>query len=41
MAYVTGTNSSETINGLDGVTFGDDLIYGYGGNDFDPRPRRR
>ena len=33
MAYVTGTNSSETINGLDGVTFGDDAIYGYGGND--------
>ena len=33
MAYVAGTNSSETINGLDGVTIGDDLIYGYGGND--------
>ena len=33
MAYVTGTNSSETINGLDGVTFGDDIIYGYGGSD--------
>ena len=30
---VYGTNSSETINALDGVTFGDDIIYGYGGND--------
>jgi serralysin len=33
MALVQGTNSSETINLLDGVTFGDDIIYGYGGND--------
>jgi Ca2+-binding RTX toxin-like protein len=33
MALVEGTNSSETINLLDGVTFGDDIIYGYGGND--------
>ena len=31
--YVYGTNSSETINLLDGVTFGDDQIYGYGGDD--------
>jgi len=30
---VYGTNSSETINVLDGVTNGYDLIYGYGGND--------
>ncbi|MGC1993633.1 MAG: hypothetical protein WA704_06735, partial [Pseudolabrys sp.] len=30
---VYGTNSSETINALDGVTNGYDLIYGYGGND--------
>jgi hypothetical protein len=29
MAFVEGTNSSETINFLDGVTFGDDIIYGY------------
>jgi Ca2+-binding RTX toxin-like protein len=33
MAFVEGTNSSETINLLDGVTNGDDIIYGYGGND--------
>jgi Ca2+-binding RTX toxin-like protein len=33
MAFVEGTNSSETINLLDGVTNGDDSIYGYGGND--------
>jgi Ca2+-binding RTX toxin-like protein len=33
MALVQGTNSSETINLFDGVTFGDDIIYGYGGND--------
>jgi Ca2+-binding RTX toxin-like protein len=33
MAFVEGTNGSETINLFDGVTFGDDLIYGYGGND--------
>jgi Ca2+-binding RTX toxin-like protein len=33
MATVYGTNNSETINGLDGVTFGDDAIYGYGGDD--------
>ena len=30
---VYGTNSSETINALDGVTNGYDIIYGYGGND--------
>ena len=30
---VYGTNSSETINVLDGVTNGYDIIYGYGGND--------
>jgi Ca2+-binding RTX toxin-like protein len=33
MALVQGTNSSETINLFDGVTFGDDQIYGYGGDD--------
>ena len=33
MAYVEGTNNSETINVFDGVTFGDDVIYGYGGDD--------
>ena len=33
MAYVKGTNNSEKINWLDGVTFGNDSIYGYGGND--------
>ena len=33
MAFVKGTNNSETINLFDGVTFGDDVIWGYGGND--------
>ena len=33
MAFVKGTNNSETINLFDGVTFGDDDICGYGGND--------
>ena len=33
MAFVNGTNNSETINLFDGVTFGDDAIYGYGGDD--------
>ena len=33
MAYLKGTNNSETINLFDGVTFGDDVIWGYGGND--------
>ena len=33
MAFVKGTNNSETINLFDGVTFGDDVIYGYGGDD--------
>ena len=33
MAFVQGTNNSETINLFDGVTFGDDDIYGYGGDD--------
>jgi Ca2+-binding RTX toxin-like protein len=33
MATVYGTNSSETLNILDGVTNGADTIYGYGGND--------
>ena len=27
MAYVKGTNNSETINWFDGVTFGDDVIW--------------
>ena len=33
MADVNGTNNSETINSLDGVTIGYDNIYGYGGDD--------
>ena len=33
MAHVKGTNNSETIDLFDGVTFGDDVIWGYGGND--------
>jgi Ca2+-binding RTX toxin-like protein len=33
MAHVKGTNNSETIDWFDGVTFGDDVIWGYGGND--------
>ena len=33
MADVNGTNNSETINLLDGVTNGYDIIYGYGGDD--------
>ena len=33
MAIVLGTNNSETINFVDGVTLGDDSIVGYGGND--------
>jgi Ca2+-binding RTX toxin-like protein len=33
MATVYGTNNSETLNSLDGVTNGADTIYGYGGND--------
>jgi Ca2+-binding RTX toxin-like protein len=33
MAVVDGTNYAETINVLDGVTFGNDYIFGYGGND--------
>ena len=33
MANVSGTNKGETINGLDGVTNGNDLILGLGGND--------
>jgi Ca2+-binding RTX toxin-like protein len=33
MAYVEGTNNSETINLFDGVTFGADVIWGNGGND--------
>jgi Ca2+-binding RTX toxin-like protein len=31
--YVHGTNNSETINFLDGVTFLNDQIFGYDGND--------
>ena len=41
MAWVKGTNNSETINLFDGVTFGDDVIWGYGGDQLDLRPRRR
>ena len=33
MAFVEGTNNSETINVFDGVTIGDDIIFGYGGDD--------
>ena len=33
MANVYGTNNSETINVLDGVTNVSDIIYSYGGND--------
>ena len=33
MADVNGTNNSEKINRLDGVTFGDDTINGFGGDD--------
>ena len=33
MAYVYGTKNSEIINAADGVTGGDDTIYGLGGND--------
>jgi hypothetical protein len=33
MAYVLGTNASEKIDVFDGVTGGDDAIYGLGGND--------
>jgi hypothetical protein len=33
MAYVEGTNNSETINLLDGVTPLDDFIVGLGGDD--------
>jgi Ca2+-binding RTX toxin-like protein len=33
MATVEGTNNSEIINLLDGVTNGGDTIYGRGGND--------
>jgi Ca2+-binding RTX toxin-like protein len=31
--YVYGTDNSETINVLDGVTNGFDQIYGFGGDD--------
>jgi Ca2+-binding RTX toxin-like protein len=33
MATVDGTNNSETLDALDGVTNGGDTIYGRGGND--------
>ena len=33
MAYVPGTNGSETINFLDGVTPFDDFIFAQGGDD--------
>jgi Ca2+-binding RTX toxin-like protein len=33
MATVSGTNASETINSLDGVTNGADSIFGFDGND--------
>lgn len=33
MATILGTDNSEVINGLNGVTNGPDVIYGYGGND--------
>jgi serralysin len=34
MAVVEGSESSETINGYDGVTYSSDRIYGYGGVDW-------
>jgi Ca2+-binding RTX toxin-like protein len=34
MAYVSGTDSAETINAADGVTWQADSIYGYDGDDF-------
>ena len=33
MSLVTGTDGKDIINGFDGVTNGDDSIWGYGGND--------
>jgi Ca2+-binding RTX toxin-like protein len=33
MAYIKGTNNSEVLDVLDGVTDGNDTIFGYGGND--------
>lgn len=33
MAIITGTNSSDVLDGADGVTNGSDTIYGLGGND--------
>jgi serralysin len=33
MAHVNGTENSEVLNQYDGVTQGDDSIYGYGGSD--------
>ena len=33
MATVHGTNGPENINDFDGVTYGPDTIYGFGGND--------
>src|SRR5262245_9681120 len=33
MATIIGTNNSETINSLSGVTNADDTIFGLGGND--------
>jgi Ca2+-binding RTX toxin-like protein len=33
MAVINGTNNGETLDTTDGVTNGDDFIYGYGGND--------
>src|SRR5262245_25359092 len=32
-AVINGTNNAETLDMADGVTNGDDFIYGYGGND--------
>jgi Ca2+-binding RTX toxin-like protein len=33
MGTIVGTNASETLDAADGVTNGDDSIYGYGGSD--------
>ena len=34
MATVDGTNNSETLDALDGVTNGGDTIHGHGGDDY-------
>ena len=41
MATVHGTNGPENINDFDGVTYGPDTIYGFGGDDHMQRPWRQ